>query len=188
MTRLVYVWLATALLAACASEDWNNRFDPESKTYRAPCADAPDEERASCVLWEEFDAGLTRWLAEAPPAGSEAIRVEAAAPDGVATVLRMPACADGNPGLAIELDEPAAALALEIIWRLADAKASQISVPVVGIGADSLLTTSSAPAPFTGWQATVVEFTGGGDAAVLGLDCAPSAYLVARIALRRPAP
>lgn len=188
MMRRIRVF-AVLVLSACASEAWDNRFDPEGTAFRAPCADAPGEERALCVLWEEFDRGLDRWLVAPPPGGVEAIRVESSAPEGVATVLRMPACADGVPGIAREVDQPAAPLTLEVIWRLEDPKAAKISLPLAGIGGDdTLLTTAPAAAPFEGWQLTTVNFTGGGEAAFFGLDCAPAAFWVARIALRKPAP
>lgn len=181
--------LAAALLPACASEEWDNRFDPDGTAFLAPCADAPAEEAGRCVLWEEFDAGLRRWRVEAPPGGVEAVRVDAAAPDGTPTVLRMPACPDGNPGIALELEQPAVPLTFEIIWRLEDPKAGQITLPLLGTGgADTLVTTGSAAAPFEGWRLTTVNFTGGGEAAFFGLDCAPASFFVARIALRKPAP
>lgn len=184
-----FVWAAAVVFAACASEEWDNRFDPEGTVYRAPCADAPGEERALCVLWEEFDRGLSGWQVAPSPDGVEGVRIDAAAPAGIATVLRMPACPDGKPGLAREVDEPAAPLTLEVVWRLEDPKAAKVSLPLRGVaGDDSLVTTAPAAAPFEGWQLTTVDFTGGGEAAFFGLDCAPSAFWVARIALRKPAP
>lgn len=186
MRRLL---LAAALLSACASEEWDNRFDPEGTAYVAPCADAPAEEAELCVLWDEFDHGLRRWHVEAPPAGVEAVRVDAAAPDGTATVLRMPACQDGHPGIELEVDEPAAPLTLEVVWRTEDPKAGKITLPLRGTGgADTLVTTAPAAAPFEGWQLTTVNFTGGGAASFFGLDCGSAPFFVARIALRKPAP
>jgi hypothetical protein len=166
-------------VAACASETWDNPYDPESSAYRAPCADAPAAERKECVLWEEFDHGLGRWQA------GTGVRIAKRDPTGkVASVLAIPAC---HGAATIEIDIAAANLALDLEW-------TGRTEPAVWLNGERVLL-SKGPGEAAGWYESFTDIAGRpGATARLTLASEPGAgtcegvgLYVARVTLRRTA-
>ena len=185
---------AAAWLFGCAAEDWNNRFDPASKAYRKPCADAPAGETGDCVFWEEFDHGLVHWLVDPAPSGQSAIRILASDPSGkVPTVLALPGCPGAAAVARTEISVASSSVFLTITWQAAPKNVGQLAVTVGGERID-LETTDSTD--FRGWRESFAEIpTQGGRDAVVGLfddstggdACGVDGLYVARVSLRKPA-
>ncbi len=184
---------ACLFLFACASEQWDNRFDPESDSYRSTCEGVPEAFATGCVLWEDFDGGLGRWLITESPEGVGRPSIAARGPYGnVPDVLALPGCDGDGPSLATEVIMPGGEVQISAIWAEGEATNGQLAI---GVGSRAL-EAAEGPAEedgFEGWresittlvttpgQSVVLRLVNGGGA---GTDCDLIGLYVARFVIQ----
>jgi hypothetical protein len=169
--------------AGCASEAWDNPYDPDSSAFRAPCAGVPGENAEGCIFWEDFDHGLTRWNVNGSPSGMSPIRVVPQSDDGVSTVLALPGCAEqGSPALQTELD-----------WHEAPETMGELSLKVNG-ASQFVSNETAGEEGYEKWYASIANLTPlAGRTVILqmenaagqGASCATDGIYVARVHLRK---
>ena len=196
--RSMNLWALLAvvfMLTACASEDWDNPKDPSSPAFREACYGLTTAEKATCVFWEAFDHGLSRWQVGPSPFGVKPIRI-LPAPAGVSvtTVLALPGCPTaGRPGMQIEVVLPNHSTELSVIWMAAPESDGQLSIGING-APSQIPSSEDAEGEFEGWQKTsavldafagktiVLSFVNVGEE---GATCGDQGVLVALVLIRK---
>ncbi len=113
MIRFWILSLAWLAMTACASETFDNPYDPEGSAFVDACAEAPAEAAENCILW--FDAKrLDGWhVVESSSTYSVRVRNDDPLHPGV---LILPACE--NTWIEREVPVSGAAAELRVVWQL----------------------------------------------------------------------
>jgi hypothetical protein len=160
--RAVFMSLTLLSGPGCASEAWDNPFDPQSDAYLQPCHGVTQAERETCVFNEDFSRGLSRWKVHTP-AGMTPPQVRPSVLAGerqIEHVLALPGCKPYSH-ISIEFPVPAEIpLRLSVIWRLSEnAETGDLGLAVDG--APFKPSSQSMPGALTGWRESVVQFPKG---------------------------
>lgn len=168
MRRRAWLLLA-ALVAACASEEFDAPLDQNGDAPANLCAGATDGHAAGCVLYDGFTGELERWKLTNPTPDDAVVKRLAVADDGRKGLLQIGDCpGKAKPAAETELRlDRAGDFTIRAEWRSVDKDAAVLRMTLDG--ADLLFPTAATNSP-PAWMATTIAATAQSKRPILKLE------------------
>lgn len=150
-----FAWLCAWLIlaAGCASEEWDNRYDPDSSEYAQPCASAPAAQAKNCIFWEGFENGLARWYVD-PGAAKASTRASVSGTKDRG-ILVIPGCLKQSATLAVEIAIPQRPSVARVYWKPASSSSEGTLLFLIN-GESVFAQTEDAVGEMLGWKQSSV--------------------------------